>query len=149
MWQPRTVVLVSFRRSLTAMVTRPSLRTTLARKPRSHKYLTVSWRFNDPPEPSWIAFETRLKSWKFESQVSFFFFSLFVLILSYERILFFPFFLSVFFFWNIDASVPLYRNKSVVGPTMGTIIRAKVHYPNESRVFEKRLREINRIVKEN
>lgn len=37
--------------------------------------------------------------------------------------------------------------------TMGTIIRAKVRYPNESRVLEKRLRgiggEINRIVKEN
>lgn len=28
------------------------------------------------------------------------------------------------------------------GPEMGTIIRAKVRYPNESRVFEKRLRGI-------
>lgn len=89
----------------------------------------------------------------FESRafLSFFFFFLnivfrsriFFCVLSFT---FYPF--SFFVFWNIDASVSLYRDKSVE-MAMGTIIRAKVHYTNESSVFEKRLREINRIVKEN
>lgn len=52
-------------------------------------------------------------------------------------------FLSLFFFLEHEVFLFIEINPwKRFGPEMGTIIRAKVRYPNESRVFEKRLRGI-------